>query len=406
MKTRFPFGRARHIAPPLRLAVTVAFVACNGTTSEGPAHSTGEADATCARSTLLVAASDFNQGDSDLGLLALDGGASFSAGGPTLGSDPALASSAGRVFWIDRTSGNILELDPRCAAPLAEPWSTNDPGPGGSTNPQDIAVDPATGNLWIARFKVSTILVKSSDGATDLGRIDLSTVAGVNRNPYMSSIRIIDLGNGEGPKAYVTLEMLFPYPMVTQPSYIVRLDVATALQTGKVEAALELQGRNPFGLMVEYDKALYLAEPGSFTDATETGAGIEKVDLASFTSKLLVRESDIGASVDQVSITSGCATAIVAAPNAENTTSVISFDPATGAIVTPLSARFLTTDAGFELGGMTWLDGGLNVIGDGTGVSGEGYAVHVLTASSTCTLTESARSLYAPLPPIAFVPVP
>jgi hypothetical protein len=373
----------------------VAAAACGG--SPGAADPPEDAGAQCPASDIVVATSDYTS--SELGLLALDGGAQFYSGGSTLGKDPALASSAGRLFWIDRYGGDVLELDPRCATALHGPWTTSDPGVQGSTDPQDVAVDPKTGELWIARFNVSTVLVKTPDGSTPLGTIDLSGVAGVNRNPYMTSIRIV---NG---KAYVALEMLNPYPQSVDPSYIVRLDVATALQTGKVEATLQLEGRNPFGQMVEYDNALYLADMGSVEQMLEKSAGIERVDLATFSSELIVSEADIGAKVDEVSVTSGCGTAIVMGPGPENVTSLISFDPGTGAIVTPLSSGMLYTDAGFELAGMAWLPGGLNVVGDRTVVPGKGYPVHVLQASSACALAEQPRSLFAPQGPIALQPV-
>jgi hypothetical protein len=369
----------------------VALTACGDPASE--TFPSGEAGATCAASSVIVAASDYSS--SEIGLLALDGGAHFYAGGSSLGTDPALASSRGRLFWIDRYGGNVIELDPKCATPLASPWSANDDAKG-SSDPQDIAVDP-DGRLWIARFMVPTILIKSSDGSTPLGTIDLSGITG--RNPYMSSIRIID-GDG-GSKAYVTLEMLYPYPMSVDPSYIVRIDVTSKT----IEKTLQLKGRNPFGLMVETDGALWLAEPGDPDKTDETDAGIERVDLASFTSELIVRESDIGASVDQVSVTSGCGTAIVMGPGPVNVTSMISFD-LSGLIQTSLADRFLCTDAGFELAGMAWLDGGVNLVGDRTAIPSKGYRVHAVSAAPDCTLTERPLSLFAPEAPVALQPVP
>ena len=360
-------------------------------------------DQACPAHADLMIAASVESLSSVVGLASLDGGAEYLGGDP-LGGDPALTSSAGRVFWLNRASGQVLELDPTCATQIRT-WSANDDVDGGSTDPQDVAVAP-DGSLWVARFYVSTLLVKSSDGSTELGSIDLSHVAGVNRNPFMSSIRIVD--SGQGAKAYVTLEMLDPATeQSTSPSYLVRLDVATALQTGEVEATLELKGRNPFGLIVQGEGGtLYLADLGKIDADNETTAGIERVDLATFTSELIVREADIGAKVAQVSITSGCGSAIVFAANETNNTSVITFDPTSGAIVTPLSEKLLYTPGGYKLSGMAWLPGGLNVIGAGTAVSGKGYPVHVLSRKGGCSLEETGRSLYAPDPPITLLPLP
>jgi hypothetical protein len=373
--------------------ITLGALACSPEVQ--PPAEGQDAAVTCGSPNLLVVSSD-EQSVSELGVVSTDGAAQF-YGSPDLGHDPVVASSNGRVFWIDRSSGQVLELDPHCGNVIAGPWDTSDPAVSGSTNPQDIAVSPTTGDLWIARFAVPTLLVKSSDGSTDLARIDLSSVAGVNRNPDMSSIRIID------GKAYVALEMLDAEDQPNDPAYVVKIDVATR----KIEGTLELKGRNPFGLMVEddVDGALFIAEPGNWYDATETDAGIERVDLATFTSTLVVRESDIGASVDELAIAGGCGVAIVAGPTAENLTSLITFDPASGAIVTPLSDQLLFTAAGFKLGGVTWLPGGLAAVGDATAHAGQGYPIHFLAASS-CALRPTAETPYAPLPPIQLLPTP
>jgi len=359
----------------------------------------------CSSANLVVAASD-EQEESAVGTVALTGCAALDSS-MALGPDPALSASHGRVFFINRHVGNVFELDPSTGIPISRGWLANDAkGPPGNSNPQDVAVAP-DGSLWVARLDESSVLRVSSDGQQQLGTIDLSRVTGKTRNPYMSSIRTITLPGGTA-KAYLTLEML-AYDTSSDdllpdgPSYLVRIDVAT----GKVDDLLTLKGQNPFGLMVEYDDKLYLAEPGSFYKADETNAGIEVVDLATFTSDLLVKESDIGASVAQVSITHGCATAIVADPSENNYTSLISFDPASGIIHTPLSQKLLYTDAGYELEGMTWLeDGGVNVVGDRTGVVGKGYALHVLQASDVCVLTEKEAPVFVPAAPVAFQPVP
>jgi len=380
------------------LGLAMAASACSGGAST--AASPPDAGGSCAASSFVAAVSDYTS--SELGLLPLDGASRFYSGGATLGKDPQLASSAGRLFWIDRYGGDVLELDPRCGTVLHGPWSTSDPDVAGTTDPQDIAVD-ADGNVWVARYLVSTLLVKSPDGQTEIGRVDLSGVAGAHRNPYMSSIRIVS------GKAYVTLEMLNPYPSSTPAdvSYLVRLDTATAWHTGEVEATLPLLGRNPIGLLAEYDDALYLAEAGDVTKTDETNAGIERVDLASFTSELIVRETDIGASVDQVSVTAGCGTAIVMGGGTDNVTSLVSFDPKTGTILTPLSQGLLNTPSGFKLAGMAWLPGGGEiVVGERTAVPGKGYPVHVLSASSGCTLAEEPLSLFAPQGPVALQPSP
>jgi hypothetical protein len=393
---------------PIRLATIPLLGALGGcsTSATTPATTCGSpANASCPGPNppwqVIVAASD-EEFSSDL-VYARFPSASEAYSPFALGNDPVITTSAGRYFWINRTLGTVLELDPTCGAVLHGPWTTNADDAGGSTDPQDLAVAP-DGSVWVARYMVSSLLVKCSDGSTDLGTIDLSHVAGVNRNPYMSAIRIV------GGKAYVVLEMLYPYPEATQPAYLVKLDVATALKTGQVEGALELKGKNPFGPMIvsQDETAIYLAEPGSFDAGTETNAGIERVDLASWTSDLVVTENRIGASVVQLALNGSCGVAIVAGTSAANVTSLVSFNASTGALVSTLSNPLLTTPAGFKLGGLTWRgDGGTEVVvGDGTLAPNEGYPLHVLAASPGCSFTEASSAMFMPLPPVGILALP
>jgi hypothetical protein len=314
-----------------------------------------------------------------------------------------LESSAARLFWIARTQGMVLELDPSCATPVGQPWSANDADgdAGASSDPQDIAVD-AYGRVWVARFMVSTVLVKSSDGSQALGTIDLSDVTGVRRNPFMSAIRIV---NGE---AYVSLEMLNPNggDQPDGPSYLVRIDVLPPPQLGTVSATLKLQGENPFGLMLQDgDDTLYLAEPGSFYSVTEQNAGIEKVTLSPLSSEMVVREADIGANVLEVSLQDSCLTAIVASVNPSLDTWVVAYDMASSKQTVPLSQQFLYSATGGGLSGMTVLPGGQTVIGDRTLVSGQGYPLHLVT-STGCVLQTASPALYAPEAPVGLIASP
>ena len=105
---------------------------------------------------------------------------------------------------------------------------------------------------------------------------------------------------------------------------MLRIDVATR----KVEATIELAGRNPFNPMAEHDGALFLAEPGNFDAGDEPLAGIERFDTATSTTRLLVTEQDLGGSVAEVAVTDGCGVAIVAGPQQDvNPTSLVTFDP-------------------------------------------------------------------------------
>lgn len=341
----------------------------------------------CAEYQALVAASDYSS--SAVGAIGVAGAEQMRSAGD-LGSDPALTTSSGRAFYISRLTDTVFELDARCGTALSS-FSVADPAKR-PANPQDLAV-ASDGSLWIARYNVPTLLVHAASGDAT---IDLSKYDG-DGNPNASSIRIV------GGKAFVTLERLDDADMYKskQPSLVLRIDVATRA----VEAHIELAGRNPFGLAVEQDGAMWLAEPGNFDDADEPLAGVERFDTASSTSRLVVREHDLGGSVAEVAVDASCAAAIVAdaTPNV-NATQLVTFDPATGAIL----ARGVLATAGFDLEGIAFVSdpsGGRVLLAGDRRQSGGGYAVHVFDVGDGCALRERARPVLVPQKPVAIRPV-
>src|SRR5208282_1485650 len=109
----------------------------------------------------------------------------------------------------------------------------------------------------------------------------------------------------------------------------------TATQT--VDEQWTLAGWNPFGLMVELNGVLWLAEPRNFNAINEPFAGVERFDTQAGTTALLVTETELGGSVAEVAVTAGCGVAIVADPSAKNLTALVSFDPDSGAVLTSWS---------------------------------------------------------------------
>jgi streptogramin lyase len=325
---------------------------------------------------------------SAVGALALSGKVSATVGRVDLGADPALAVSRGRAFFVARDTDTLFELDPTCGVPTRQ-FNVHQPSMAGSSDPQDVAV-AGDGSLWVPLFEVPAVIILSPSG--DVTRsIDLSSYDS-DGNPDAASIAIVDTPAGE--KAFIALERLNPYPTSIQPSWMLRVDVATAT----VETQVVLAGRNPFGTMQNEDGVLWLAEPGNFDDATERDAGVERFDTSTSITSLVARESDLGGSVAEVNVTAGCGVAIVAGATANvNPTSLALFDPATGQVLAPASASPFAT-GGFDLEGLTWSRGGALLVGDRRRAS-SGYPVHVFDGA--CAPVERADGIFLPLPPIA-----
>jgi hypothetical protein len=358
----------------------------------------------CAAFSTRWAASDWSS--SAVGALSL-GGAIASHTGVDLGADPALAASRGRDFVVARDRDLVFELDPACGTPKP-PIDVHPTSQVGSANPQDVAV-ASDGSLWIPFYNLPLLAVFDAAGNVTR-RIDLSAYDG-DGNPEASRIAIVDTPAGE--KAFVTLERLTK-DVPVQPSWMLRIDVAT----GVVETHVELAGRNPFGMFVD-GPVLWLADPGSFYAATEPLAGVERFDTATSTTALVALEANLGGSVDEVAVSGSCGVAIVADPTTVNATRLATFDPATGNAIAAGNASPLVTD-GFYLSGLAWTqsqgsqsqgsqesDGSITqtggtvlLVGDRRRV-GAGYPVHIFDATSTCALTERPNPVFLPLPPVA-----
>jgi len=353
--------------------------------SNGGAPAPAEA---CGSTDALWVASDYSS--SAVGALALSGASTAAAGAVDLGADPVLATSRGRAFLVARDEDLVFELDPRRGTPLHR-WSVHLPSPsGGSSDPQDVAV-ASDGSLWVPLYDVPRIVVLDPSG--DVARtIDLSPYDG-DGNPQASAIAIVDTPAGE--KAFVALERLNDAQAFVsdQPSWMLRIDVPSAT----VEGHVQLAGRNPFGMFVD-GGVLWLAEPGNFDDAGETDAGIERFDTATSTTALVARETDLGGSVAEVAVSSGCGAAIVAdATHDVNATSLVTFDPATGSAIAPAPRSPLATP-GFQLQGLLWSRGAL-LVGDRRR-AGAGYPVHAFDAGVGCALRPRSDTVFLPLPPV------
>ena len=339
---------------------------------------------TCPSGILVVTTDE--QSATDTGVLPLDGTPAVMLEGNTaFGADPALATSAGRRFLVARTLDTVIELG-SCGQGINQQWSARAEGEDAGVNPQDVAV-AADGSLWIARLGAGGAGVPSIDVVgPNATTIDLSSFDS-DGNPDASSIRIV------GGRAFVALERLNPYPTSAQPSQVEVIDTTTR----KGVATITLQGRNPFGLMVQVgaDK-LWLAEPGNFADATEANAGIEVVDTIALKSSLLISEQTLGASVAEIAVGDSCAAAIVADPTPDvNRTSLVSFALDGTNVRTALGPT-----TGFDLRGLLWTNGKL-LVGDKR-PSSAGYPVHVFSADGTCALTAGADLTVPDLPPLAF----
>jgi hypothetical protein len=367
-----------------------AAAACSSSKNGG---APGGGSGACNPLDAVVAMSDYTS--SDVGALSIASGAVAPTSGVDLGGDPGLSVSHGRLFYVARDNDTVFELDPRCGN-ATEKMNVHGNAMG-TTDPQDVAVAP-DGALWLPRFNVPQIAVVGADATHAVDVIDLSMYDG-DGNPQASAVAIADVGGAA--KAFVALERLDDKDgfKAKQASQMLRIDVATR----KVEMAIDLAAKNPFGTMEATSDALFLADVGDLAVADETTAGVERFDLAASTTRLLVREADMGGSVVQIAVTAGCGAAIVADASAMmNRTSLVTFDPDKGTV---LAKAVLGPTEAYDLQGLAWTQGGRVLLVGDRRPSGGGFPDHVFDAAG-CALTARAAPILVAQKPVAIRALP
>jgi hypothetical protein len=362
----------------------LAFLACgdDAASPSGP----------CPDVELFVAASDYQSS------VACGAPGCFEEVGRTtaleLGGDPMLQSSNGKAFFLARDRDTVFSVDacgiPTSRASVASFGVTDAKGVKHNANPHDVAALD-DGTLMVLLYTTPQI-VFLKDGQPNGAPIELGAYDD-DGNPQAESLRIV---NG---KAFVALERLDddskPPLQSKRGSQMLRIDVATRT----VETAIDLAGRNPFNAMAQSGTFLYLAEPNNTDIADEEFGGIERFDTATSTTRMLVHEHDLGASVMEVAVTDGCGAAIVAGPVPKvNPTALVTFDPESGAVLTNFSAPVLATP-GFDLQGLVWRDGKL-YLGDRRRGSNGQYQVHEFARTNGCILQATGKSIDLPQPPV------
>jgi len=377
----------------LRASALLVLCACDGsTTTPSCLYGTG--------SSVVVAAVSPDYMSSGVGALPLDGTPATLLGGSLLGSDPALATSAARYFFIARDLDTFFEVD-RCGNGLAE-YSARTPGectaqsPQSCVDPQDVAV-ASDGSFWVARFNVPSLLVMPPPGSMAPDNVvDMSAFDPLDGNPHMSSVRIL------GNNAFVALERITQQSSGTfvaqQTSQVAVLDTTSF----KTVATVTLAGRNPFGQMVELNGSLWLADAGNFA-SSEGNAGIEVLDTTTMTSTLLIAEPTLGGWVAEVAPSATCGAAIVSqaeppGPPTPTPTWLVAF-AWSGTTASNITTVIQPT-TGYDLHGLVWTTDGRLLVGDWRG--GPPFPVHTFTVDSACTLTAGPDLTVPTLAPLAF----
>lgn len=252
----------------------------------------GGVDAEVSRSVLLARADEAPSLSTHLTVLDLATGAV--QGELERDGELSVHASNGRAFLIDADRDRFVALDP--AQPWQAAWTHE---PSGEDAPTTNTIVAANDAAYVLRAESNEIEILSLVDGTHLGTIDLADFV----DP-LDADGFVDVSDGffdaTTGRVYVVLPRTRLYDSQRRCSgskaLLVGIDAATRalvdLNGDAAGAAIELAGQRPASSGIVLDGSglvAYLAQGGCVDEGGAlTGAGVERIDLASGTSSLVV----------------------------------------------------------------------------------------------------------------------
>jgi hypothetical protein len=239
-------------------------------------------------------------------------------------TDPTTGAS--RYFLVQATLERLLEIDR--AGHVVAKFPVGDGGPW--TDPQDVAL-ASDGAMWVTRYGSKSVAVLEPDGRPRCS-VDLSPFAPADgpktKAPGMSAIAIVN------KTAYVALRRLDALANPIEDSTVVAIDTTGC---GPAKAFVTLPARNPWQRFVVAGTStapeLWVnCIAGPLSTPKIRGGALVKIDLATAKASIAFSEDAAGGFVDSFDLVDDhTAFAIVASYTDPNPTTLIRFDPTTGA---------------------------------------------------------------------------
>lgn len=296
------------------LLLLAALAACGG--SDGGGGTTFSVDSVeFHRPTLVVAAAEFT-GTQGVVFAAdpNDPGRVATAPDP-VSTDVVVRASAGSVYALNRTAGNLQVLDPGLGlATNALQFST-----GLASNPHDVVV--VGGRAYVTRYGKGSLLVIDPADGSELDTIDLTPLADGDGIPEMD--RIIEWHG----KLLVTLQRL------DEDAWFTPTDRSTVAvidpTTNQVTAFFDLEGVNPISRFATDGDHLFVATVGSWGVAD---GGIERLNDELTGAATVVTGADFDGDLGELAIVSSTKGYVVVSALDFSGNRVVAFNPSTGLI--------------------------------------------------------------------------
>lgn len=295
------------------LLLLAALAACGG--SDGGGGTTFSVDSVEFHGpTLVVAAAEFT-GTQGVVFAADPNDPQRVATAPDpVSTDVVVRASAGSVYALNRTAGNLQVLDPGLGLATHElQFST-----GPASNPHDVVV--VDGRAYVTRYGKGSLLVIDPADGRELDTIDLSGLADADEIPEMD--RIIEWHG----KLLVTLQRLdeAAWFTPTDRSTVAVIDPATNEVT-----QFDLEGVNPISRFATDGDHLFVATVGSWGVAD---GGIERLNDELSGATTVITGADLDGDLGELAIVSSTKGYVVVSALDFSKNRVVAFNPSTGLI--------------------------------------------------------------------------
>lgn len=320
-----------------------------------------------ASNSVFVFGSDYTSGE----LRYIVGDSALSSESLEFYQDSKIVVAGGALYVLERYGAdNISLIDAESfGGDSAVVWQTS---LDDASNPSDVVAYDET-SIWVSLEGNGDILHLSTE---DGGKVkDISTDDFISEGGTSSNVVDIEIS---GDTLFALMQRYVYDSETYTTTYPLGVIGIYDAEKGDLLDSIQLLTQNPTAMKF-YDGALYVASQGPYNDSWGTDAdslrGIEKVDVATLSSELLVSGEDLGGGIYQFALDSDDGLAYAAIYKSYGDVPLVKVDLATGKVSTVSGVSDVEGSLAYDSGS------GLLYIGDRTYGSEAVYVYDGATAS-------------------------
>lgn len=279
-----------------------------------------------ASNSVFVFGSDYTSGE----LRYIVGDSALSSESLEFYQDSKVIAAGGALYVLERYGAdNVSLIDVESfGSDSAVVWQTS---LDDASNPSDLVAYDET-SIWVSLEGNGDILHLSTEDGSKVK--DISTDDFISEGGTSSNVVDIEIS---GDTLFALMQRYVYDSETYSTTYPLGVIGIYDAEKGDLLDSIQLLTQNPTAMKF-YDGALYVASQGPYNDSWGTDAdslrGIEKVDVASLTSEIVVSGEDLGGGVYQFALDTGDGLAYAAIYKSYGDVPLVKVDLATGKVST------------------------------------------------------------------------